>query len=77
MQMILLGNPISANEAFSAGLVAEVFEDRTVLNKVLAIAAKLAQASPSALSLAKEAICRGEYSDGIPERCQRSILITG
>ncbi|KAJ1327485.1 enoyl-CoA hydratase [Microdochium nivale] len=72
MQMILLGNPISANEAFSAGLVAEVFEDRTVLNKVLAIAAKLAQASPSALSLAKEAICRAD-EQGRDDEFERSL----
>lgn len=58
--MILLGTPILATEARAAGLVAEIFEDTTVLQNVVAIAAKLAQASASALSLAKEAICRGE-----------------
>jgi len=60
MQMVLLGTPILANEAHAAGLVAETFEDTSVLQNVVVIAARLAQASASALSLAKEAICRAD-----------------
>ncbi|KAF4465908.1 enoyl- hydratase [Fusarium albosuccineum] len=60
MQMILLGRPISAEEARSAGLVAELYESGTVLDKVLETASTLAALSPTALSLAKEAICRSD-----------------
>jgi enoyl-CoA hydratase/carnithine racemase len=58
MQMILLGTPITAAEASAAGLVADVFEPGSVLENVLQTASKLASMSPSALSLAKEAVCR-------------------
>jgi enoyl-CoA hydratase len=59
MNMILLGTPISAEEAKSVGLVAELFESGQVLEHVLQVASKLASMSPMALSLAKEAVCRG------------------
>ncbi|KXJ91584.1 ClpP/crotonase-like domain-containing protein [Microdochium bolleyi] len=72
MQMILLGKPISANEALLAGLVAEIFEARAVLDKVIAIAANLAQSSPSALSLAKEAVCRAD-DKGRDDEFERSL----
>jgi enoyl-CoA hydratase len=58
MQMILLGTPILAEEARSAGLVADIFEPGSVLDKVVEIASKLASMSGTALSLAKEAVCR-------------------
>ncbi|KAL6865502.1 hypothetical protein ACO1O0_001596 [Amphichorda felina] len=60
MQMILLGTPITAQDANAAGLVADIFEPGTVLGNVLQVASKLASMSPSALSLAKEAICRSD-----------------
>lgn len=56
--MILLGTPITAAEASAAGLVAGVFEPGSVLDNVLQVASKLASMSPTALSLAKEAVCR-------------------
>ncbi len=58
MKMIMLGTTMTAKEAMSATLVAEVFEPGTVLEHVLHIGSKLASMSPTALSLAKEAICR-------------------
>ncbi|KAM0426452.1 hypothetical protein ACHAPT_008143 [Fusarium lateritium] len=62
MQMILLGRPISADEARSAGLIADVYDSGSVLHNVLeTAAASLASLSPTALSLAKEAICRCKY----------------
>lgn len=57
--MVLLGTPITAAEAQSYGLVAEVVDPGKVLHKTVETATKLASMSPSALSLAKEAICRG------------------
>ncbi|WZH49646.1 ClpP/crotonase-like domain-containing protein [Fusarium acuminatum] len=61
MQMILLGRPMSADEAQSAGLVAQLYESGEVLGSVLRdTAASLAGLSPTALGLAKEAICRSD-----------------
>ena len=66
MQMILLGTPITAQDANAAGLVADTFEPGTVLGNVLQVASKLASMSPSALSLAKEAICRCKSATQFP-----------
>ncbi|KAH7160488.1 ClpP/crotonase-like domain-containing protein [Dactylonectria estremocensis] len=60
MQMILLATPIPATEAFSLGLVAQLFEPGTVLEQTIEIASKLAASSATALSLAKEAVCRAD-----------------
>ncbi|KAH7136247.1 ClpP/crotonase-like domain-containing protein [Dactylonectria macrodidyma] len=60
MQMILLATPITATEALSLGLVAQLFEPYTVLDKTVEIASKLAASSATALSLAKDAICRAD-----------------
>ncbi|KAI6752400.1 hypothetical protein HG530_013769 [Fusarium avenaceum] len=61
MQMILLGRPMSADEARSAGLVAQLYESGEVLDSVIRdTAASLAGLSPTALGLAKEAICRSD-----------------
>lgn len=60
--MILLGSPISAAEASSAGLVAQLFEPSQVLENVVQTASRLAGLSPTALSLAKEAVCRCKCS---------------
>jgi enoyl-CoA hydratase len=62
MQVILLGKQLDAAEAQSAGLVAEVFEPGTVLENTIKIASQLANKSRVALSLAKEAVCRGMQS---------------
>lgn len=59
MQMILLGRPIQAEEAQSAGLVAQLYESGSVLDNVVKdTASTLAALSPTALGLAKEAICK-------------------
>ncbi|KAG4257844.1 enoyl-CoA hydratase [Fusarium proliferatum] len=61
MQMILLGQPISAEEARSVGLVAQLYESGKVLEHVVKDhASTLAALSPTALGLAKEAICRSD-----------------
>ncbi|KAI6781626.1 enoyl-CoA hydratase [Emericellopsis cladophorae] len=72
MQMILLGSPISAQEARAAGLVADTFEAGTVLDNVMHVAARLASMSPTAVSLAKEAICRSD-SLGRDDEFERSL----
>jgi enoyl-CoA hydratase/carnithine racemase len=54
--MILTGEPITAREAEAAGLVAQVTTDELCVEDALALAATLAQKSPLALRLAKEAV---------------------
>ncbi len=56
MHMILTGEPITAREAEAAGLVAQVTTDELCVEDALAMAAKIAQKSPVALRLAKEAV---------------------
>jgi enoyl-CoA hydratase len=56
MAMILTGEPITAEEAERAGLVARVVVDELVVEDALGLAAKIATKSPIALRLAKEAV---------------------
>ncbi|MGQ0607622.1 MAG: enoyl-CoA hydratase-related protein [Chloroflexota bacterium] len=56
MEMILTGEPITARQAEAAGLVARVTQDELCVEDALALAAKIAEKSPLALRLAKEAI---------------------
>ncbi|KPM43746.1 hypothetical protein AK830_g2756 [Neonectria ditissima] len=72
MQMILLGSSISAAEATSAGLVAQLFEPGQVLENTVQTASKLAGLSPAALSLAKEAVCRSDDL-GCDHELERSL----
>ncbi|KAI3572379.1 ClpP/crotonase-like domain-containing protein [Fusarium oxysporum f. sp. albedinis] len=63
MQMILLGSSITGEEAASCGLAAGLFEPGTVLAGALEAATQIANMSRSAVSLAKESICRGGRDD--------------
>jgi enoyl-CoA hydratase len=56
MKMILTGEPITAREAYDAGLVAQLATDELTVEDALALAAKIATKSPLALRLAKEAV---------------------
>ena len=56
MRMILTGEPITAAEAERAGLVALVTQDELVVEDALALAATIAEKSPIALRVAKEAV---------------------
>ena len=56
MKMILFGAKITAAEAQSLGLVADVFQPGTVLDNAVKMATTLATQSASAVELAKEAI---------------------
>jgi enoyl-CoA hydratase len=56
MRMILTGEPITAREAFDAGLVAVVTQDELCVEDALALAATVATKGPIALRLAKEAV---------------------
>lgn len=66
MRTILLGKPITSDEALAAGLVCDVFEDGKVLDGAIEAAIAMAQRPPMALQLAKEAICRGSLSSSLP-----------
>ncbi|KAF5244758.1 hypothetical protein FAUST_2275 [Fusarium austroamericanum] len=73
MQMILLGRPIQAEEAQSAGLVAQLYESGSVLDNVVKdTASTLAALSPTALGLAKEAICKSDDL-GVDHEFERSL----
>ncbi|KAI1859545.1 uncharacterized protein JN550_012063 [Neoarthrinium moseri] len=72
MEMILLGTSITSQEAKSYGLVADIFEPGTVLENSLTVAARLAELSPGALSLAKEAIRRSD-DKGRDDDFERSL----
>ena len=56
MEMVLVGEPITAAEAHAAGLVARVTPDELVVEDALTLAATMATKSPIALRLAKEAV---------------------
>ena len=66
MRMILTGDPITAREAEAAGLVATVTEDEVVVEDALALAATIAQKSPLALRMAKEAV-NAAYEMGLTD----------
>lgn len=70
MQTILLGKPITAEEGLSHGLVCQLFEDGTVLDNTVKVAADLAANATEAMQLAKEAICRGKiHPDSLSNFC--------
>ncbi|CAM1508540.1 Fc.00g053880.m01.CDS01 [Cosmosporella sp. VM-42] len=60
MKAILLGAPISSDEALSCGLVCDIFDDGHVLDKTIEVAASLCTKGSIATQLAKEAICRAD-----------------
>ncbi|MGH2456774.1 MAG: enoyl-CoA hydratase-related protein, partial [Candidatus Limnocylindria bacterium] len=56
MEMILTGEPMDAREALERGLVARVVPDELLVEDALGLAATIAEKSPLALRLAKEAV---------------------
>ncbi|POR37427.1 Uncharacterized protein TPAR_02360 [Tolypocladium paradoxum] len=59
MRTILLGRPITSEEAMSCGLLCDLVEDGDLLRQAIDVAASLVEHGPEALQFAKEAICRG------------------
>ncbi|PKS13189.1 hypothetical protein jhhlp_000534 [Lomentospora prolificans] len=72
MEMILLGNSIGAEEASKLGLVSRLVPANSVLKNAIDVAKLLAEQSPSAVLLAKEAICRADEL-GRDDRFERSL----
>ncbi|HLB16907.1 MAG TPA: enoyl-CoA hydratase-related protein, partial [Burkholderiales bacterium] len=62
-RVIYTGDPVSADEAERAGLVAQVVPDAELERAAAALAARIARHSAVALSLAKEALRAGEGRD--------------
>ena len=60
MEMVLLGDSLSAEEALRIGLVNEVVEPDQVMVRAEAMARQLAESSPIALQKAKEAMVRAQ-----------------
>jgi enoyl-CoA hydratase len=56
MLMVLTGQPISAQAALQAGLIAEICPDGEANARALAVAAMIASKAPTAARLAKEAV---------------------
>ena len=65
MEMVLLGDSLSAEEALRIGLVNEVVEPDQVMVRAEAMARQLAESSPIALQKAKEAMVRAQ---SVPRR---------
>ena len=59
LQMILTGDPVTADDALRLGLVNGVCEPAELLTTCKAIAGKMISRGPQALALAKEAVRRG------------------
>ncbi len=59
LELILTGDPVTAEEALRIGLVNKVFPAASLLADVRAIAARILSRGPQALALAKQAARRG------------------
>ncbi|KAL4865280.1 hypothetical protein BDV12DRAFT_211168 [Aspergillus spectabilis] len=75
MKLILVNEPLSGTEASNLGLVSILTEPEKALSGALDLATKLASKSPSAVRLAKEAICRADEL-GQDEQFERSLYYT-
>jgi enoyl-CoA hydratase len=60
MQMLMTGDPISAQEAHRLGMVNEVHPRTELMARVLSIAEKIASNSPTAVQSVKRAVLMGE-----------------
>lgn len=60
MEMILVGDPITAERADALSLVTGLCEPGAALGAAIDLATRISGGSSSAVALAKEAICRGE-----------------
>ncbi len=66
-EMLLLGEPMGAEEALAAGLVSRVFSEDELMEEVLARAERLARLPPEAVR-ATRALLRREDHDALPQR---------
>ncbi|MGE0143314.1 MAG: enoyl-CoA hydratase/isomerase family protein [Planctomycetota bacterium] len=59
LEMMLTGDPISAEEALRVGLVSAVFPPEQLMDGVIAVAERIQSRGPTAVGLAKQAARRG------------------
>jgi len=59
MQMLMTGDPITAQEAFRLGMVNELHPRAELMNAVLRIAERIASNSPTAVQAVKRAVLMG------------------
>jgi enoyl-CoA hydratase len=59
LELILTGDPITADRAYEIGLVNGVFAPEELSEKVASVAVKILSRGPIATALAKEAVYRG------------------
>jgi enoyl-CoA hydratase len=71
MQMLMTGEPISAQEAYRLGLVNQVCQPAELMNVALEIAEKIARNSPTAVQAVKHAAKKGQG-----ETLEQAIAIT-
>jgi enoyl-CoA hydratase/carnithine racemase len=69
-EMLLLGEPMEAEEALAAGLVSRVFPEEELLEQAFARAERLAKQPPEALR-ATRTLLRQEDRSALPERMRR------
>ncbi len=60
MQMLMTGEPITAQEAYRLGMVNEVHPRAELMGAVLAIAERIADNSPTAVQSVKRAVQNGQ-----------------
>ena len=63
MQMVLTGEPITAEQARGAGLISEITPPELTLERAQSIARQIATHAPLAVALAKEAVLKAEDTD--------------
>ncbi len=81
LEMLMLGEPISADEALAAGLVSRVVDDERLLDEARALGRRLANQAPIALAKIKECVERGlgrPLDEGLAEeaRCYVEAYLT-
>ncbi|MEX2584611.1 MAG: enoyl-CoA hydratase, partial [Gemmatimonadota bacterium] len=69
-EMLLLGEPLAAADAFAAGLVSGVFDDGALQEEAWARAERLAQLPPESVRATKS-LMRDAYRQTLPEQMRR------
>lgn len=78
MDMILTGRQIKASEALSLGLVSRVWPTEVYLEEAVKVAAEIAQKSPIAVRMAKEAVNKAfetTLAEGLDAERQRFYML--
>lgn len=73
-ELLLLGEPMGAEEALTAGLVSRIFPEETLLEEALARAERLARLPPEALR-ATRALLRQEDRAALPGRMRQEAAL--